>query len=70
MTTEQIKELQQAIGTAAWKLNLDRFAEATGWDAEHGYTQDQFKAFSALSAGLSQFDPETLVKLIEAGRVK
>jgi hypothetical protein len=27
MTTEQIKSLQQAIGTAAWKLNLDRLAE-------------------------------------------
>lgn len=67
MTTEQIKELQQGIGTAAWRLNLDRFAEATGWNPEHGYTQDQFKAFAALSKSLSRFDPETLVKLIEAG---
>lgn len=68
MTTEQIKELQQGVNTAAWKLNLDRFAEATGWNLGHGYTQDQFKAFSALSKSLSRFDPETLEKLIEAGR--
>jgi hypothetical protein len=69
MTTQDIKELQQGIGTAAWKLDLNRFAEATGWNPEHGYTQDQFRAFVALSKSLSRFDPETLLKLVEVGRI-
>jgi hypothetical protein len=67
VTTEQIKELQQAIGTAAWKLNLDRFAEATGWNPEHDYVRGKFREFSELSKWLSRFDPETLLNLIEAG---
>jgi hypothetical protein len=68
ITAAEIKQFQQAISTATWKLGLDRFAEATGWNPEHGYTQDQFKAFSALSTAFSRFDPETLLKLIEAGK--
>jgi hypothetical protein len=68
MTTKDIKELQQGISTAAWKLGLNMFAEATGWNPEHDYTQDQFRAFAALSKSLSRFDPETLLKLVEAGR--
>jgi hypothetical protein len=68
ITAAEIKQFQQAISTATWKLGLDRFAEATGWNPEHGYTQDQFRAFQTLRKSLSQFDPEVLVKLIEAGR--
>jgi hypothetical protein len=67
ITAAEIKQFQQAVSTATWKLGLDRFAEATGWNPEHGYTQDQFKAFQALGRSLSRFDPEVLVKLIEAG---
>lgn len=67
ITAAEIKQFQQAVSTATWKLGLDRFAEATGWNPEHGYTQDQFKAFQTLGKSLSRFDPEVLVKLIKAG---
>jgi len=70
LTTEQIKELQQAIGTAAWNLNLDRFAEATGQNPEHDYTREKFKTLSALSKNISQFEPETLQKILAAGASK
>lgn len=40
MIREQIKEFQRAIGTAAWNLNLDRFADAIGASPEHDYTRD------------------------------
>jgi hypothetical protein len=67
MTTEQIKSLQQAIGTAAWKLNLDRFAEVLGQDPEHDYVRSKFREFNELANWFGRFDPETLLKLIEAG---
>lgn len=68
MTAEQVKEFQQAIGTAAWKLNLDRFGDAIGASPEHDYTRDKFKQLTALNRALSQFDPDTLLLIIEAGK--
>ena len=68
MTAEQIKEFQQGIGTAAWKLNLDRFGDAIGASPEHEYTRDKFKQLTALNKALSQFDPDTLLLIIEGGR--
>ena len=68
MTAEQIKEFQQGIGTAAWKLNLDRFAAAINQNPEHDYTREKFKQLTALNKALSQFDPDTLLLIIEGGQ--
>lgn len=68
MDAAQIKEFQQAIGTAAWKLNLDRFGDAIGASPEHDYTRDKFKQLTALNKALSQFDPDTLLLIVEAGK--
>jgi len=68
MTPEQIKQFQMSVGTAAWKLNLDRFADAIKMNPEHDYTREKFKQFSALNTALSQFDCDTLQLIIEAGK--
>jgi hypothetical protein len=68
MTTEDIKEFQQAIGTASWKLNLDRFGEAIGTNPDYPYTKDKFKQFAELNSALSRFDPDTLMLIIEGGK--
>lgn len=70
MTPEQIKEFQQAIGTAAWNLNLDRFAAAIDEDPERDYARQKFRDFSNLSKFISQFTPETLEKILTAGASK
>lgn len=66
MDTDTIKQLQQVIGKAAWKLDLWRFAEALGSDADHDYTKDKFRALQALSKALGAFDAETLAKIVGA----
>jgi hypothetical protein len=68
MTREDIKAFQQAVGTAAWKLSLDKFGDAIGASPEHDYTRDKFKQLTALNKALSQFDPDTLLLIIEGGR--
>ena len=68
LTAEQIKEFQQAIGRAAWKLDLEKFGDAIGASPEHDYTRDKFKQLTALNKALSQFDPDTLLLIIEGGR--
>jgi len=66
MTTDQIIEFKEGIGTAAWRMDLWRFAEIIGSDSSHVYTQEKFKQLSALSKALAQFDAETLTKIINA----
>jgi len=66
MTPEQIKEFQQAIGTASWKLNLDRFAAAIGHNSEYDYTREKFLQFQQAAKALAQFDADTLAKIITA----
>lgn len=65
-TKEQVKEFQTAIGTAAWKMDLWRFAEVVGHDADHDWTKDKFKQLNALSKSLSAFDADLLTKVINA----
>lgn len=67
MDADQIKQFQQAVGTAQWKLGLDRFADAIGSSPEHNSTREQFHDFNLLSRALNRFDPETLAKVIAAG---
>lgn len=68
MTPEQVKEFQKAIGVAEWKLDLWRFAEALGSDADHEYTKEKFLALQKLNKALSQFDAATLAKIINAAQ--
>lgn len=64
MESGQVKEFTQAVGKASWNLDLWRFAEAIGSDADHHYTKDKFRQFQALGKALGQFDAETLTKII------
>lgn len=66
LSTGEVKQFQRAISTAAWKLDLWKFAEAVGSDASHDYTKDLFKQFSELSRAVNRFDAETLTKIINA----
>jgi hypothetical protein len=66
MTTDQVIEFKEGIGTAAWKMDLWRFAEIIGSDSSHAYTQDKFRQLSALNKALAQFDAETLARIINA----
>lgn len=66
LSTGEVKQFQRAISTAAWKLDLWKFAEAVGNDASHDYTKDLFKQFSELSRAVNRFDAETLTKIINA----
>jgi hypothetical protein len=66
MTADQIIEFKEGIGTAAWRMDLWRFAEIIGSDPSHLYTQDKFKQLSVLNKALAQFDAETLAKIINA----
>ena len=66
ITIEEVKQFQKAVGTAAWKLDLWKFAEAMGQDADHEYTKDKFRQLNALSKAMSAFDTETLTKIINA----
>jgi len=66
MTTDQIIEFKEGIGTAAWRMDLWRFAEIIGSDSGHVYTQEKFKQLSTLNKALAQFDAETLAKIINA----
>jgi hypothetical protein len=67
MDAEQVKQFQQAVGAAHWKLGLEKFAEAIDSDPNHSYTQSKFQDFQFLSKALNRFDPETLAKVIAAG---
>jgi hypothetical protein len=67
MEAEQVKQFQKAVGTAQWKLGLDKFADAIGSSPEHDYMRDKFREFQALNTALNRFDPETLAKVIAAG---
>lgn len=69
ITKEQVKELQQAIGTACWKMGLDQFADAIGSDPEHDYTRDKFRQFQVLGKALGQFDAETLTRILNHGGI-
>jgi hypothetical protein len=62
----EIKQLQKTIGSASWKLDLWKFADAVGSNADHDYTKDKFREFQALSKALNGFDSETLAKIINA----
>lgn len=64
MSTDEIKQLQQAIGTAAWSLNLDAFAEKFGYDPEHTYTREKFLEFQRLAKAFGAFDAESLARII------
>jgi hypothetical protein len=66
MTTNEVRQLQQAIGKTAWKLDLWKFADALGSSADHDYVKDKFKEFQALSKALGGFDSETLAKIVNA----
>lgn len=66
MEPETIKQLQQAVGRASWKLDLWRFAEALGSDADHDYTRSKFGELQALDKALSAFDAETLARIVGA----
>lgn len=64
LSTGEVRQFQRAIGTAAWNLNLDRFAEKFGHDPEHAYTQEKFLAFQKLAKAVGEFDAESLAKII------
>lgn len=64
MSVDEIKQLQQAIGTAAWSLNLDRFAEKFGHDPEHAYTREKFLEFQKLAKAFGAFSAESLARVI------
>lgn len=66
MDASEIKQLQQAVGKASWKLDLWAFATAMGHDADHDYVKDKFREFQALSKSLNGFDSETLAKIVNA----
>lgn len=66
ITAEQIKEVQKAINTASWKMDLWKFAEAVGHEAGHDWTKDKFKQFSELSRAFNRFDTETLTMIVNA----
>lgn len=66
ISVEEIKQVQKAIGSASWRLDLWKFAEAVGGDASHDYTKDLFKQFSELSRAVNRFDAETLTKIVNA----
>lgn len=63
MTIEEVKQFQEAVGTAAWNLNLDRFAEKLGHDPEHSYTRGKFLEFQKMAKIVGAFDAETLVRI-------
>ena len=66
MEASTVKPFLTAIGTASWKLNLDRFAAAIGNDSEYDYTREKFLQFQQAAKALAQFDAETLAKIITA----
>lgn len=66
MQASEVKQLQQAVSTAAWKLDLWRFAEALGSDADHDYTRRKFGELQALNKALGAFDAETLARIVGA----
>lgn len=68
MTIDQVIDFKEGVGMAAWNMDLWRFAEVIGGDSGHVYTQDKFKQLSVLSKALSQFDAETLVKIINTAK--
>jgi hypothetical protein len=66
MDANEIKQLQQAVGKASWKMDLWAFANAMGQNADHDYVRDKFKEFQALSKALNGFDSATLAKIVNA----
>jgi hypothetical protein len=64
LSTGEVKQFQRAIGTAAWNLNLDKFAEKFGHNPEDSYTQEKFREFQRLAKAIAGFDAETLSKII------
>lgn len=68
MDATEIKQLQQAIGKASWNLDLWKFADAIGSNADHDYVKDKFREFQMLSKSLGRFDAETLAKIVNAAQ--
>lgn len=66
MEAGTVKPFLEAIGTASWKLNLDRFATAIEANPDHDYTRQKFLQFQRGAKALGEFDAETLAKIITA----
>lgn len=62
-----VRDFQRAFGTAQWKLDLYRFAEAIDQDPNQQYTQSLFRAFTDANKALNRFDTETLTRILNAG---
>lgn len=67
MDAQQVRDFQRAFGTAQWKLDLYKFAEAIGEDPTHQHAQSLFRAFTDANKALNRFDAEMLAKVINAG---
>lgn len=58
-----VLQIQEAIGSAAWNWNLDRFLNALDW-TEDTYTTDKFRQFQELARALGNFDDTLLERII------
>lgn len=58
-----VAQLQAAIGTAYWNLNLFQFCAKLGW-AEDDYAKSKFIQFRELAFAMNNFDAGTLQKII------
>lgn len=68
ITIDEVRNFQRAFGTAQWKLDLYKFAEAINQDPTQQYTQSLFRTFTDANKALNRFDVETLTKILNAGK--
>ena len=63
MQEADVRMVLEAIGSAAWRMNLDTFIEKL--DArDDDYWREKFRDFQDMARSVAQFDSRTLYKLI------
>ncbi|MCI0490791.1 MAG: hypothetical protein L0229_29715 [Blastocatellia bacterium] len=66
MTIQEIQQLKEKVSSLAWNENFYQLCRRMGWNPEHAYAQEKFKAFQELAAQLNKFDSETLALILGA----
>ncbi|MDB9315625.1 hypothetical protein PN462_21105 [Spirulina sp. CS-785/01] len=65
MPTEQLEQLLQSLSSVYWNMDYYEFLQRTGF-RDDPYALEKFKTFQQMYQLMTQFDSETLQKLLSA----
>ncbi|MBD2341979.1 hypothetical protein H6G64_34170 [Calothrix sp. FACHB-156] len=66
-TLEAVKSFATALNSFAWNADYIKFCEVLGFTPD-SYAEEKYQQFRELVSYLDCFDPESLARMIEAGK--